>query len=131
MIDHYCQLCSQVIEEETLGLSIQTHIAMTNFHATFFWNKVTTCCLTGRMDSEDSWLMKFILKTLNEMKIYDLARVKVQETMKAHYLLIFWNAKCKWVGFVANNGSWSSARNLFAQKICSTWFFICSTPFEQ
>jgi hypothetical protein len=36
MIDHYCQLGSQVIEEETLGLSIQTHIAMTNFHATFF-----------------------------------------------------------------------------------------------
>jgi len=28
-------------------------------------------------------------------------------------------------------GSWSSARNLFAWKICSTQFYYCSTPFEQ
>ncbi len=29
------------------------------------------------------------------------------------------------------SGSWSSARNSFARKICSTRFYFCSTPFEQ
>ena len=28
-------------------------------------------------------------------------------------------------------GSWSSARIAIAQKICSTRFYYCSTPFEQ